>query len=513
MLYPMPDPTSPAAAADPRALDSALARHDRAFFGHPRGLSTLFFTEMWERFSYYGMRALLILFMTASVADGGLGFDTAVAGAIYGLYTSMVYMTTVPGGWLADRLFGQRRAVLYGGILIASGHFCMAFGSLATFYLGLCLIVIGTGLLKGNVSVIVGQLYGPADRRRDAGFSIFYMGINLGAFIAPIVCGWLGQRVDWHLGFATAGVGMVIGVIQYVLGAKYLGNAGLYPTPAASPEAGEQLKRRTLLWGGLGIGALVAFGVAAYTGVLPVTATQIADGAGYMLLVLCVAFFGWLFFAAEWTPSERRRLFVITVFFVAAALFWSLFEQAGSTLNLFAERDTRTSVLGWEFPSSWLQSMNSLFVWTFAPVFAWIWIRMGRNEPSTPVKFSLGLLFAGAGFAVLIVAAQLSAQGVRVSPMWLTVTYLLHTFGELCLSPVGLSAMTKLAPVRIAGLMMGVWFLATSVGNFIAGRLAGFYEAMPLPRLFLTIAMFGIVSGLILLAISRPIKRLMGEVN
>jgi POT family proton-dependent oligopeptide transporter len=495
------------------ASEPILAAHDRAFFGHPRGLSTLFFTEMWERFSYYGMRALLILFMTASVAEGGLGFDTAVAGAIYGLYTSMVYMTTLPGGWIADRLIGQRRAVLYGGLLISSGHFSMAFPSTATFYLGLFLIVVGTGLLKGNVSVMVGQLYGARDARRDAGFSIFYVGINLGAFIAPLICGYLGQRVNWHLGFASAGVGMVIGVIQYSLGGRYLSEASLYPAPAGSAEEAQRVRQQAKIWGLVALVLLVAFGIAAYTGALPVTPTQVADAAGYMLLVICVGFFAWLFLSSNWTPDERRRLYAIAVLFLAAAIFWSLFEQAGSTLNLFADRDTRTSIFGWSFPSSWFQSMNSLFVWSFAAVFAILWMKLGRHEPSTPVKFSLGLIFVGAGFAVLVVAAGLAAGGVQVSPMWLTVVYLLHTFGELCLSPVGLSAMTKLAPTRIAGLMMGVWFLATSVGNFISGRLAGFYEAMPLPTLFTNIALFGLIPGLILLALAPAIRRQMGEVK
>jgi POT family proton-dependent oligopeptide transporter len=398
-------------------------------------------------------------------------------------------------------------------MLIASGHFSMAFPSLATFYLGLFLIVVGTGLLKGNVSVIVGQLYAPRDTRRDAGFSIFYMGINLGAFVAPLVCGYLGQRVNWHAGFAAAGIGMVIGVVQYVLGGKYLGDAGVRPATATSPAAAATARRQALLWGGVIGAAVLIIGLGAYTSAIPITATQIADGAGYALLAVCVLFFAWLFLGGDWTPEERKRLYAIGVFFLAAALFWSLFEQAGSTLNLFADRDTRTSVFGWSYPSSWFQSMNSMFVWAFAPVFAWLWIRLGRHEPSTPIKFSLGLILVGAGFAVLIVAARLAEGGVQVSPMWLTVVYLLHTFGELCLSPVGLSAMTKLAPARIAGLMMGVWFLATSVGNFIAGRLAGFYESMPLPSLFTNIALFGIVAGLILLPLAPPIKRLMGEVN
>jgi POT family proton-dependent oligopeptide transporter len=510
----MTDPTSPTVADDPRGQTGpAVSPHDASFFGHPRGLSTLFFTEMWERFSYYGMRALLILFMTAPIASGGLGFDAASAGAVYGLYTSMVYLATLPGGWIADRLIGQRRAVLYGGIVIAAGHFSMAFPTLTTFYLGLFLIVIGTGLLKGNVSVIVGQLYRPEDKRRDAGFSLFYVGINLGAFIAPLVCGYLGQNVNWHLGFAAAGFGMVLGVIQYVLGGKYLGDAGLKVAGAGTAEDTSRLKRNTTLAGALALAGVAVFAFLSYSGTISVSATQVADAGGTALIVIVVVFFGWLLTSSGWTPPERRRIYAIGLFFLAATLFWSLFEQAGSTLTLFADRDTRTSVFGWSFPSSWFQSVNSAFIWIFAGVFAWLWIRLGRHEPSTPVKFSLGLFLAGAGFAVLVVAAGLAQNGVQVSPMWLIVTYLLHTFGELCLSPVGLSAMTKLAPARIAGLMMGVWFLATSVGNFIAGRVSGFYESMPLPQLFQTVAIVGIVAGIVMLVLSPPIKRMMGEVN
>jgi len=496
----------PVAAVDAR-------EHGEAFFGHPRGLSTLFFTEMWERFSYYGMRALLILFMTAPVAAGGLGFDTGVAGAVYGLYTSMVYMTSLPGGWVADRLIGQRRAVLYGGIVIACGHFSMAFPSLTTFYVGLALIVVGTGLLKGNAAVIVGALYGPRDPRRDAGFSIYYMGINLGAFIAPLVCGYLGQRVNWHLGFGAAGVGMVLGLIQYVAGAKYLGDAGLHPAPAASPAAAARLRSRAQLYGGIVLVAIIAFIFGMYTGALPISAKQIADAAGYGLLLIVVGFFAWLFLGGDWTPAERRRLYAIAVLFVASAIFWSEFEQAGSTLNLFGDRDTRTSVLGWTFPSSYYQSLQPLFIITFAPVFAWLWMRLRKREPSSSAKFGLGLIFVGSGFAVLGVASLLAADGVKVAPWWLVVTYLLHTFGELSLSPVGLSATTKLAPARVVGLMMGVFYLAISVGNFIGGRLSSFYGSMPLPQLFGAIAAVGIGAGLVMFALTPPIKRLMGDVN
>jgi POT family proton-dependent oligopeptide transporter len=489
------------------------SNEDVAFFGHPRGLSTLFFTEMWERFSYYGMRALLILYMTAPITSGGLGWSTAQAGPIYGLYTSMVYMMCLPGGWLADRLFGLRRAVLYGGILIALGHFSLAVPSIATFYLGLVLIVLGTGLLKPNISAIVGELYAPGDQRRDAGFSIYYMGINLGAFIAPLVCGYLGQNVNWHYGFGAAGVGMLLGVVQYVLGDKYLGEAGKHPAAAATPVAGARERRRTILIVSVFGAALVVLGLAAWQGILPVTASQIADWAGRMLMIVTVVFFAWLFFGGTWTTEERKRLYAIGAFFLAAALFWAGFEQAGSTLNLFGDRSTTNVAFGTPFPSSWYQSLNSLFIITFAPVFAWLWLRLGRREPSTPVKFALGLLGMGAGFAVLVVASQLAARGVQVSPMWLVVTYLLHTCGELCLSPVGLSAMTKLAPARIAGLMMGVWFLGSSVGNFIAGGMAAFYEAMPLPQLFGSVAAFGAACGIVMLLVSGPIRRLMGTVR
>jgi proton-dependent oligopeptide transporter, POT family len=386
----------------------------------------------------------------------------------------------------------------------------MAVPSMVTFYLGLVLIVIGTGLLKGNVSVIVGQLYAPADQRRDAGFSIFYMGINLGAFLAPLVCGYLGQRVSWHAGFAAAGVGMAIGVVQYVLGGRHLGDKGLDPVPAASPQAAARLRTKAMLWGGLFLVAMAVVGIGGYTGLLPITAVGVADAAGVLLVLSTAIFFVWLFASADWTPAERKRLVVIAVLFVASALFWSVFEQAGSTLNLFADRNTRNELFGIPFPSSWFQSLNSFFIFTLAPLFAWLWVRLAARglEPSSPAKFVIGLVFVGLGFVILVAAARLAEQGVRVSPLWLTATYLLHTIGELSLSPVGLSAMTRLAPARIAGLVMGVWFLGTSVGNFIGGRAAGFYESMPLPALFGTVGGFAILAGLVLAIFVKPMRRL-----
>ncbi len=483
---------------------------DTAFFGHPRGLSTLFFTEMWERFSFYGLRALLILFMTADPATGGLGFDAVTAGAIYGLYTSMVYMATLPGGWIADQILGPQRAVIAGGILIAAGHFSMALPALATFYLGLTLIVIGTGLLKGNVSVIVGRLYGTDDGRRDAGYSIFYMGINTGAFIAPFICGYLGQRVNWHAGFAAAGVGMLLGLVQFQFGRRHLGEAGAAPSNPGSLEALSAQQRRAARWVAVGVVVLVALGLGMQTGLIPLTAKAIADAAGIILLVLSVSFFGWAFLSPGWTRVERNHLFVIGALFVGFAIFSAVFEQAGSTLNLFADRSTRNEILGYPFPSSWLQSVNPLFIIGFAPVFAWMWIRLAaaRREPGSAVKFGAALLLVAAGFAVLVPAAAMTAGGGQVGPWWLILTYLLHTWGELALSPVGLSAMSKLAPSRIGGLVMGVWFLGLSNGNYLGGRIAGFYEAMPLGTLFGVVAAFAAVAAILFFALSGTLNRL-----
>ncbi len=490
-----------------------IERADTAFFGHPRGLSTLFFTEMWERFSYYGMRALLILFMTAAAAEGGLGLDVATAGAIYGLYTAAVYLTALPGGWLADRWIGQRRAVLVGGIIIAAGHFTMAapavtsaFGELPPFYLGLLLIVVGTGLLKPNVSTLVGELYAPDDARRDAGFSIFYMGINLGAFIAPLITSYLGERIDWHLGFMAAGVGMTAGVIQYVLGQSRLGQAGLRANVTREDAPGPG--RRVVAAGAL---VLVVFLTAIQ--LLEVadlrTAVGLASVSGVVLLALTLVYFSFLLAGGGLTPSEKKRLGVIAILFLFSALFWSGFEQAGSSLNLFARDLTDRTFGGWEMPAGILQSVNSLFIIALAPVFAWLWVALAARgrEPSSAVKFAAGLLLLGAGFVVMTVASLRAAAGEAVSPGWLVTTYLLHSMGELALSPVGLSTVTRLAPRRIVGQMMGVWFLSISLGNVIAGQVAGLYATLPLPRLFGAVAATVGVAGLLLLLLAPSIDK------
>jgi POT family proton-dependent oligopeptide transporter len=515
-----------ATAAVPSRAASAGPPADTGFFGHPRGLATLFFTEFWERFSYYGMRAILILFMTAPFAMGGLGFDTAKAGVVYGTYTSLVYLTALPGGWLADRFLGQRRATLYGGVVIMLGHICLAIPTLPSFYLGLGLVVIGTGLLKPNVSTMVGELYGAEDARRDAGFSIFYMGINLGAFLSPLICGWLAQseqfrgflesvgirpESSWHWGFAAAAVGMFFGIIQYLAGWKHLGQAGMNPVVPDDPA--EQARSRRRLRNGVVVVMLLVAGIAILgrMGVLHVTPEGLGNAFGLVLLAVTVVFFAGLLSSKSWTSAERKRLITIGVLFVGAAIFWSVFEQAGSTLNLFADRSTDNRLFGMTFPASWFQSLNAIFIVLLAPVFAWLWVRLGKRNPSSPAKFTVGLLFVAAGFGILIVAAKLAAAGIKVSPLWLTATYLLHTIGELCLSPVGLSAMTKLAPARVAALMMGVWFLATSVGNYLGGRVAALYESFSLPSLFTAVTLFALAAAVVLAHLVRPIERMLAS--
>ena len=512
------DPTSEFASPASSTLAGgrpAAAALDTGFFGHPRGLATLFFTEFWERFSYYGMRAILILYMTAAVSEGGLGFSAERSGAIYGLYTAFVYLLALPGGWLADQLLGQRRAVFLGGCIIALGHFALAFEDLRFFFSGLVLIVIGTGLLKPNVSTMVGELYpgeGPdAGARRDAGFSIFYMGINLGAFVAPFVCGTLGQRVNWHWGFAAAGVGMVIGLIQYVAMGRLLGDAGLHPNAATNPE----VRRRTLT---ILIGSTVALALLVWllVGVLGVGVERIAGFTGAIIVGLALFYLFFQLAAGGLDATEKKRMIVIFVLFIFSALFWSGFEQAGSSLNLFAERLTDLDVFGYDVPASWLQAVNPILIIALAPVFAWLWIALSRKrkEPSAPAKFSLGLILLGLGFGVMVWASLLTnGQTRQVGPVWLILTYLLHTCGELCLSPVGLSTVTKLAPHRKVGQMMGVWFMSVSLGNLIAGLVAGQFESLPLPQLFGAVLATTAGAGLILVVFIKPIRRLMSGVH
>jgi proton-dependent oligopeptide transporter, POT family len=441
---------------------STAAAVDAGWAGHPRGLATLFLTEMWERFSYYGMRAFLILYMTAPVAAGGLGLAVGDAASIYGTYTGSVWGAAILGGLVADRYLGAYRSVLAGGIIIALGHVALAFKALTFFYLGLGLIVIGTGLLKPNISTIVGALYKEGDNRRDAGFSVFYMGINLGAFLGPLIAGYLAQRVDWHLGFGCAAVGMTFGVVQYVMGKRHLALAI------------ERLSTRH-----------------------PPVATTGAPSASPAVT------------AAEWA-----RIGAIIVFFLFATIFWGAYEQAASTLSLFGDRYTRHELFGFDFPSSWFQLVQPVAVIILAPVFAWLWLRLGRLEPSSPAKFAFGLAFVGVSFLMLIPAASMaqSGEGIRVSPWWLIAALFVTEFGELCVSPVGLSLVTKLSPVRLVGLMMGVWMLSNSAGNKLAGWAAGFFGSVPLTDIFGTVAAVTIGASVVMFLLVRPVRKMMGGV-
>ncbi len=491
------------------------------FFGHPRGLATLFFTEMFERFTYYGMRALLTLFLSAAVVNGGFGMTQQEAGAIYGIYTGAVYLFCVPGGWVADRILGQRHAVWYGGILIAVGNCILAIpSSRNVFYLGLMVIVLGVGLLKPNVSAVVGALYkDQPGYRRDAGFSLFYMGINLGAFIAPLIAGTVGEKVGYHFGFLAAGLAMVIGVVQFKMTSRYLGDAGLPPVFRSPQE-----KSRNVGIALAGFAALLALAALAYFGVIQLTPNGLAWQMLIVMALIALAVFGGILAFGGLDAPEKKRIGVIFVFFVCAALFWAGFEQAGSTFNFFARDYTDRSWLGGWFadgqhPASWYQSVQPIFVILLSPVFTWVWVALGRRnlDPSAPLKFGLGLIQLGLGMGVMAIAAELvvSSHG-KVMPTWLMLTYLVHTTGELCLSPVGLSNVTKLSPPRFVGQMMGTWFLGAAIGNTIAGLVGGEVGsggAEAMPGQFLLMLAIGGGAGVVILLLSPVLRRMMGGIK
>ncbi len=445
---------------------------DTSFFGHPRGLATLFFTEMWERFSYYGMRAFLLFYMVTPTAQGGLGFSDADGTSLYGTYTGAAWGAAIAGGLIADRLLGQYRSVLWGGVLIMLGHLTLVAPALPFFYSGLALIVIGTGLLKPSVSTLVGSLYEPGDPRRDAGFSIFYMGINSGAMLGPIIAGYIAQRIDWHLGFGCAAVGMALGLVQYVADKRHL-------RPALDRIAAEARGR-------------------AVAPVPQMTAAPVQAGG-----------------VLGFTGPEWGRIGAIFVLFLFAILFWAGYEAAGSSLALFADRNTDLHLFGFEFPSSWLQVVQPFFVIVLAPIFAWLWIRLGSREPSVPTKFGLGLLFMGLAFLLMLPAGSAVADNpaLRVSVLWLIAWNFFSELGELSISPVGLSAITKLSPARIVGLMMGVWFLSLAFGNKLAGWTAGLIATMPLDTLLLWMGGTLVVAAAVMFVLVKPMRRLMGDVK
>ncbi|SDM01573.1 peptide MFS transporter [Streptomyces wuyuanensis] len=437
----------------------------RTFFGHPRGLSTLFLTEMWERFSYYGMRALLAVYLAAPKSEGGLGFPDNTAIAIFSVYLSMVYLLTLPGGWVSDRFLGPRKAVTVACVIIMIGHFLLAVPTEGFFFAGLFFVAIGSGLVKANISTMVGHLYeGPLEWRRDSAFTIFYMGINLGAFFAPLVIGTIGQKVSYHLGFAVAGIGMALGLLQYLLGRRRLSpHSDVVPSPMDATDRKAMVKKG-LLW--------LLVPVAVYT-VVGLSGHYTLNWVIVPLTVLGLVFPAWTLMRIrrdpDLTPVEQQRMTAYVWLFVAAAIFWMIYDQGGSTLNIFAEKNTDTVVAGIDFPSSWFQSLNPLFIMALGPVFAWLWqwLAARDKEPSTPVKFAVGLILVGLSFAVFLPALAAASGGSPVSPMWLAVIYLVQTVGELCLSPVGLSVTTKLAPEKYGSQMMGVWFLAVTAGDCV----------------------------------------------
>ena len=518
-----PDLLDPAAATldqPPRA-----PAEDRRFFGHPRGLATLFFTEMWERFSFYGLRPLLVLFMTAALAQGGWGFSRDQASAIVGIYAFSVYLASLPGGWVADRLLGLQRAIFVGACLITAGHlsiglsgFAGASGGKVPFFLGLLLIVLGTGLLKPNISAIVGDLYPEGGSRRDAGFSIFYMGINLGAFLGQLVTGYLGEQVGWHWGFGAAGIGMFFGLVFYSLTrGRTLRGIAVAPTRDPDPVRAARQQRNTKLTLAAGLALVAVVFALAAAGALPIDPQAVGRSLVNITLAMVVLFFLYVIFAGGVNRDEKKRIAVIFVLFLFAVIFWGAFEQAPTSLNLFARDFTERRIGGWTMPATWFQSINSAFVIIFAPVFAGIWLALGRRnrDLSSPGKFALGLALAGIGFAIMIVAAnRVVASGgtLRVSPWWLTASYLFQTLGELCLSPVGLSSMTKLSPRKYVGQMMGIWFTASALGNLIGGLVGGHVDPEKLdqmPQLFTTTTLSLVGAAVMLAVLSIPIRKML----
>jgi len=445
---------------------------DKGFFGHPIGLRTLFLTEMWERMSYYGMRALLVLYMTGAITgfNPGLGWSAVDANAIYGIYVGMVYFMVVPGGWLADNILGHQKAVLIGAVIIAMGHFTLALPLTQTFFLGLILIVLGTGLLKGNISTIVGNLYVDNDDRRESGYTIFYMSINIGSTLGFLICSYLGEKIGWHYGFGAAGVGMSFGVYQYIKYRHLLGSAG------ANPNSMPDEKRSKLIkWTKISlIGMFIVIGTG-LLGLISIEPRLFAENFAYFLTIIAGLYFIYLFLLAGLNADEKKNLLLLFILFIGAAAFWSGFDQSASSLSIFARDYTDLSIGSFIIPIGWLQFANPILVVIFAPIFAGIWAHLGRinMNPSLPLKLAIGLLFMAFSFIIMIYAVNLAMVSAPVGMQWLLITYAIQTWGELALSPIGLAAFSRYSPKRYMGQMFGLWFLASAIGGVLAGLLGG----------------------------------------
>lgn len=488
----------------------SLRPQGATLFGQPRGLATLFLTEMWERFTYYGMRAILILFMTAKITEGGLGVDDRTASSLYGLYIGGTYVLSLAGGWIADRLIGAQRAVISGGALITLGNVTLIACNARTFIPGLCAISLGVGLLKPNISALVAQLYPEGGARRDAGFSVFYMGINLGAFFGALLVPLCTAYLGWHWGFALPAIGMLFGLAQFVLTRSNLGSSGSGVT--AEHVDGSWLPIVVLLV------VVVATAGLFITGIVRIDPRALSSALSSSIAVLAAGYFIHMAFFSGLTPTERSRVYVMVALFAASAVFLAGIEQSGASFNLFAERYTKLTLFGWQMPAGVLQATSALFTILFAPLFAALWLSLGRRgkDPAPSTKFAAGLALMGCGFLVMYVASRFVIAGSKVLPTWLILTYLLHEFGDLCLSPVGLSSMTKLAPKRYVGQAMGLWFLSIALGNNFAGQLSREYDAsdlLSLPGLFLKVFWYALGASTVLLIFTPALKRLMRGVN
>jgi POT family proton-dependent oligopeptide transporter len=482
----------------------------KGFFGHPKGLFTLFFTELWERFSYYGMRAILVYYMYYEISRGGLGLEEHTALAIMSIYGSLVYMSSVIGGWLADRVFGNSKAVFYGGILIMLGHLVLAVpGSIAMFFVSMVLIVLGTGLLKPNISSIVGEMYSEDDRRRDAGFSIFYMGINLGGFLAPLIVGTVGLKVNFHLGFGLAAVGMFLGLVVFVTTKNK--NLGLAGTLVANPLPPAEKKKASIRMAIAFVLLAAAIAAALRTGLL--TFDSFIALIGILGILIPVLYFIVMYRSPKTTPVERSRLLAYIPLFIASVMFWAIAEQGSTILANYADKRTQLDFAGIHLSPAWFQSLNPLFIIVLAPVLAWLWVKLGDRQPSIPAKFSLGLLFAGLSFLVILLPAYLAGTDSPVNPIWLILSYFVVVLGELCISPVGLSATTKLAPAAFSAQTMSLWFLSNAAAQAINAQLAKFYTPATEMAYFGVIGIAAILLGLVLFVLAPTIQRYMKGVR
>jgi POT family proton-dependent oligopeptide transporter len=489
--------------------------------GHPGGLYTLFATEFWERFSYYGMRALLVLYLTAAFTEGGFGMERAEALEIYAIFTGLVYLTPILGGLLADKFLGQRKAIYIGGLVMAIGQFALAASvsydvgndqDMRQFllYCGLGFLIMGNGFFKPNISTIVGGLYETDDPRKDSAFTIFYMGINLGAFLSPFVAGGLGEKVGWHYGYISAGIGMVIGLVWFYARRSTLNDVGLPPNrPVGQLSLIAKDWMEILLYT---VANLVL--VAGIIKLIDIVSESTLNIVIYTAAVASALYLLFSIFKGTSGPTQWSRVFVIVVLAVFNVIFWSGFEQAGGTFNLFAEENTNRLVFGWTVPTTWFQSINAIFIVMLAPLFSMMWIALAERgqNPRTPYKFSLGLLLMGLGFVVMTFAQNRADTGLLVSPMWLVGVYFLHTAGELCLSPVGLSMITKLSPPKIVSAMMGLWMGSIALGNYLAGTLESILEDYDF-ELYPFIAAEAIGASLILLILSPFLSRMMKGIH